>query len=31
MSGTFICYELLDISRRARFDRDEFSKVGENK
>jgi hypothetical protein len=27
MSDTFICYELLDISRRARFVRDEFSNV----
>jgi hypothetical protein len=27
MSGTFICYELLDISRRSRFVRDEFSNV----
>jgi hypothetical protein len=27
MSDPFICYELIDIGRRARFDRDEFSKV----
>jgi len=27
MSDPFICYELIDIGRRARFDRDSFSEV----
>jgi hypothetical protein len=27
MSDPFICYDLIDIGRRARFDRDELSKV----